>query len=70
MGGPTQSGQRMPTIGPGARPVPVADTDYNERVSLNTTFGEKVIAVRKSDIASQFQYGFPACGNHDLHHFS
>ncbi len=62
MGGPTQSGQRMPTIGPGARPVPVADTDYNERVSLNTTFGEKVIAVRKSDIASQFQYGFPASG--------
>lgn len=57
-GGPTQSFQRIPTEDSGA--VPVIDTDYNRRMSLNTVFGEKITAIRKADIANQFQYGFPA----------
>jgi hypothetical protein len=35
-------------------------TDLQDRVSMNTVFGEKITAVRQADIAAQFQYGFPA----------
>jgi len=41
-------------------PLPSKDIDYNNRGSLNTVFGEKLTAIRKSLIAAQFQYGFPA----------
>lgn len=40
--------------------VPSIDIDANKRVALNTVFGEKIIGTRRSDIAAQFQYGFPA----------
>jgi len=40
--------------------LPVSDIDPRNRMSLNTVFGEKITAVRKADIAAQFQYGFPA----------
>lgn len=39
---------------------PVIDIDINDRMSLNTVFGEKVTGIRSADIAAQFQYGFPA----------
>jgi hypothetical protein len=34
-------------------------------MSLNTVFGEKIVAFRRADIANQFQYGFPA-GNANI----
>jgi hypothetical protein len=43
-----------------ANPAPVKDIDPAGRMSLNTVFGEKIHAIRKADIAAQFQYGFPA----------
>lgn len=41
-------------------PFPTQDIDYDNRMSLNTVFGEKIYAIRKADIAAQFQYGFPS----------
>jgi hypothetical protein len=40
-------------------PLPILDVDAQERVSLNTVFGEKIVGIRHADIASQFQYGYP-----------
>lgn len=40
--------------------LPVSDIDHADRTALNTVFGEKITAIRRSDIAAQFQYGFPA----------
>lgn len=39
---------------------PIKDLDYNQRNSINSVFGEKLVGIRKSDIAAQFQYGYPA----------
>lgn len=41
-------------------PIPIKDIDQGNRVSLNTVFGEKIVTIRKADIAAQFQYGFPS----------
>ena len=60
MSGPTQAGQRIPTEDSGR--VPIVDIDNSDRMALNTVFGEKVVGIRHSDIAAQFQYGFPASG--------
>ena len=40
-------------------PMYTQDVDYTQRASLNSVFGEKVVGVRKADIAAQFQYGYP-----------
>jgi len=34
-------------------------TDYANRTSMNSVFGEKYVGHRKVNVASQFQYGFP-----------
>lgn len=43
-----------------SNPAPFKDIDLSDRNSFNTVFGEKIYAIRKADIAAQFQYGFPA----------
>lgn len=43
----------------GDNPLPVADIDTNNRMSLNTVFGEKITGRRVPSVAVQFQYGLP-----------
>lgn len=36
------------------------NADYAGRSTLNSVFGERLVAQRKSDVTAQFQYGFPS----------
>ena len=44
----------------GNNPLPVTDVDNYNRISRNTVFGDKIVAVRLPQIAAQFQYPLAA----------